>query len=139
MTCVDIWNAVIEKASAAGMGALAPAEKTIYRVNRFIAEFVGGGLSGFLYNISPDWTAVADLRDEVRKIGADDIGLILEDVIVILSRPGTSEVREETWAQFLGRIDPDGELRLIEERLEDADSILWDHLERFTETNHEKG
>lgn len=138
MDTVDIWNAVLEKASVAGLQALSPSEKTIFHVNRFIVDFTCGGLSSFLFNISPDWSAVIDLASEVRKIGAADIAVLLDRVVVILSQSAASEARNETWAEFLKRVDPDDELHLVETKLDGADDVLWTHLERFTETSHTK-
>ena len=137
MNPVDIWNAVIEKASVRTVGTLSQTEATIYHVNRFICDFTNGGFSEFLYNISPNWAEITILEKEVRRLGCLEVAGFLAEAAVIFARPAASLVSGETWSVFLKRVDSEGAIEAIDRKLSGTDGLLWDHLERFTQAHYE--
>ncbi len=129
---VDVWNAVLEKEAQSGVASLSSQERTIYFVNRFICEFSCGGLSGFLYNLSPEWKLLGSFEEEIRRVGCETIAVVIADVRTVFLKASALEERKETWSAYLARLDPSDRLRALDQKLTGADSELWDKLEDFT-------
>jgi hypothetical protein len=132
----DVWNAVLAKEAQSGVASLSSHERTIYFVNRFICDFSNGGLSGFLYNLSPEWALLASFEEEIRRVGCDTIATVIADVRTVFQMASELEERKETWSAYLARLDPQERLRSLDLKLTGADGELWDRLEEFTREMH---
>ncbi|HVU17234.1 MAG TPA: DUF4375 domain-containing protein [Candidatus Didemnitutus sp.] len=129
---VDVWNAVLAKEARSGVASLSPNERTIYFVNRFICDFSNGGLSGFLYNLSPEWASLGSFEEEIRRVGCDSIATVIADVRTVFQKAAALEVQKETWSAYLTRLDPTQTLSILNLKLSGADGELWECLETFT-------
>jgi hypothetical protein len=101
-------------------------------VNRFICEFSNGGLTGFLYNLSPSWDLLCSFEEEIRRVGCEWIAAEIAEVRTVFTRAATLEERKETWSAYLARLDPSERLRSLDLKLTGADGELWERLEDFT-------
>jgi hypothetical protein len=119
---VEIWNAVLAKASREGEAALSEEEAVVYHANRFASDFGLGRLSGYLYNLSPtagespEWERLARAITAIRRVGARDVATHLQAAHAILSHPRARN-RARTWETFLERADPEGALDAIAGKL----------------------
>jgi hypothetical protein len=97
----EVWNNVLERAGNS-IARLAPNERIIYRVNVFLCDLEMGGLSGFLYNISPtdggNWSALRETAEAIETVGHLGCAATLRDLAERLERlPSFST----TWGAFL--------------------------------------
>jgi hypothetical protein len=132
----EIWDMVIEKETKYGLDALSKKEATIYHVYRFCGDFDNGGLTGFLYNLSPDWNLIHLLQEEMRNIGCPEISNILAKVASLFDCPKASSIKEKTWEEFLVRIDPQNSLDQFCDQLSSCLEDYWGTLEAFTQKNY---
>ena len=84
---------------------LTPRERLIWSVGTFATDLEMGGLSGFLYNVSPDagevqgdWTRLRELVAGLELIGAMSTARVLAD---LLPRLEASATDDGTWGGFL--------------------------------------
>ena len=77
---VDYWQTIIEKESRVGRTALSSSESECYLLYRSVCEFENGGLSGLLYNISPDWEYFVALADLLKRKGEFEFGTLIQEV-----------------------------------------------------------
>jgi len=128
----DVWYRIYEKAGAHGPEALTKTERTLYRVNVFLTDFENGGLSGFLYNVSPSqgasWAELRSIAAAVAAVGDADTAAALEDAAVQLEAHPCSE--QSTWAAFMLAAMPASDT--LESRLSVRVNSLWERLEGFT-------
>jgi hypothetical protein len=97
----EVWNSVLERAGNS-LARLAPNERIIYRVNVFLCDLEMGGLSGFLYNVSPtdggSWSDLRETAEAIETVGHLGCAATLRDLAERLERlPSFST----TWDAFL--------------------------------------
>lgn len=131
---MEVWNAIIERADAQGEGSLSLKERRIYLVNLFLIELESGGLSGFLYNVSPEadernWERLRDTAEAVRSFGNQHVAEQLVRFANLLEKlPERSA--GSTWRDYLlARELTDAILEEAEDDLRKHSGILWDDLE----------
>jgi len=132
----EIWNEVLDRATASGVHSLNEKEQAVYLVNGFLTDFENGGLSGLLYNLAPakgrrpnDWselrTTVAALRT-VGAVGAADEFLNLTKALESIESSGTN------WGDFLSQVSP-GLLSSVEAALSSTAPEIWELLSSYTQ------
>ena len=132
----EVWNGIIDRASSQGIEKLSPHERTIYFVNWYLTDYEGGGLSGFLYNVSPvqdvhsSWVELRSVADAVEEVGGSISTEILRDVAQHVERVDVGET--STWEEFWNAVVPEGLLETAELRLDAEVPVLWEMLEQFT-------
>jgi hypothetical protein len=112
---------------------LSLSEKQVYLVNRFLMETDIGGLSGFLYNVSPGakdlrWTELRATIEAVHALGRGRVGAILEEALRIVES-GQATGRCATWSEYLTIVDSAGRLDSLGNELRSASEALWDDLD----------
>ena len=113
MEAIEVWNQVWEKCNSVKPEDLSHSEQTIYHVSRFLIEIENKGLSGFLYNISPNWQNLTSLKKELERIECFKAATEVRQLFTIV--PGPPESNEaETWGGFLALADPDKSIDRIE-------------------------
>jgi hypothetical protein len=107
-------------------------ERTVLMVGRFVSDLEQDGLSGFLYNISPDvsspqhlWSELRDTIGALRLVGAVRSADALALLIPVLETPVSSG---PTWQSFLEARGLN--LNACQATLE-APRDLWTHLDEF--------
>ena len=123
---------MLAKEAQSGIASLSSQERTIYFVNRFICDFSNGGLTGFLYNLSPEWELLGSFEEEIRRVGCESIAVVIAEVQTVFLIAGKLEERKETWSAYLARLDPSERLRSLDLKLTGADGELWERLQDFT-------
>ena len=107
-------------------------ERTALVVGRFVTELEQGGLSAFLYNISPDasssqclWSELRETVEALRRIEAGKTADALALLIPLLEAPAPPG---PTWQSFLQERGID--LNAYQTRLEEPEE-LWAHLDEL--------
>ena len=77
---IDTAQAILERECRDGRVSLTPLELDTFHVYRFLCEFENGGLSGLLYNISPEFVELQSLSSVVRRLGRADLASLLDSV-----------------------------------------------------------
>ena len=131
----EIWNNIIDRLVDQGIENLGEDDQLIWRVNQFLFEIESGGLSGFLYNVSPadgevyEWTALRQTVNAINRLGQNDVSQVLRD---ILSRVEIPDRATSTWEEFLEHADPEGSFEKVEEMVKQAIGPLYKKLSSFT-------
>ena len=73
-----VWELVAARVARSGPESLSPAERRFYWVNRSLVDLDVGGLSGFLYNLSPSalgarWDDLRAAADALQESGATGV------------------------------------------------------------------
>jgi hypothetical protein len=124
---LDYCQTILEKECRVGRAALTPFEAECYLLYRSVSELENGGLSGLLYNISPDWDYLAELAEVLEKKGELQLAaLVREAHSIVVSGP--TDFRG-TWSGWLDLADPDEKLQRIGDSLFPKHSLFWRHLE----------
>jgi hypothetical protein len=102
----DVWNGILERGGST-LAGLTPSERVIYRVNVFLVDVEIGGLSGFLYNVSPSsggrWSDLGETADAVESVGHPACAALLRDLAVRLeSLPPTGAA---SWGEHPAPLD----------------------------------
>lgn len=128
----EIWNEILERGGVS-LASLSSEERTIYRVNCFLTD-AEGGLSGFLYNISPppdlnNWSELLETAAAVEAVGNAVCAATLRELADLLLRlPSRSA---STWVDFLKPVEQ--ELKAtFEPQVERCINELWAQLGAFT-------
>ncbi|MCZ7686504.1 MAG: hypothetical protein M5U28_50240 [Sandaracinaceae bacterium] len=134
MESYEIWNALLERTTAAGLESLTPVERAVVRVNCFVYAVDNGGLSGFLYNIEgggsePTWSELRAVAEAVRQVGALECAGALVDLAVLVE--GSAARAPPTWEALLESLGTAFER--LEQRIEAYVPQLWDQLEAYTQ------
>jgi hypothetical protein len=102
----DVWNRILERAGST-LAGLTAAERIVYRVNVFLVDVEMGGLSGFLYNISPSsgrrWSDLRETAEAVESVGHVRTAALLRDLaarLEALPSGGTT-----TWGEFFAPLE----------------------------------
>ncbi len=133
---VETWNVLLERSEQGGTAQFSPNELAVLRVNIFLIEVETGGLSGLLYNLSPDgdleagWLELKGLRKALSLIGSTASAAVVQRISAILE--GKPAAEASSWAQFLVMVDPAEELERFESELLDQVEAIWGELESFT-------
>lgn len=109
-------------------------ERLVLAIGRLATELELGGVTGYLYNVSPEalqpqarWTELREVVAALRLIGAHVSADAFDDVLPQLE---ADKPDDGTWGSFLESRDVD--VDRLNDRLEDTDA-LWDHLSRHLE------
>ena len=124
---IDTCQDVLEREAMSGRGALDEKSTRIFHVYRFLCDYENGGLSGFLYNISPRWDDLGDLRTIADKLNHPELATALAEVSEIV-RSGPEDHRG-TWSEWLELADPADRLTPLDQAICDHYGSLWDDLE----------
>jgi hypothetical protein len=129
---IDVYAELFRRCSDRVEMARDERERVILIVGRFLTDLETGGLSGFLYNISPDssssqnvWSELREVVVALRRIEAANTADALEQLIPLLEARGPGG---STWGSFLEARGID--LNAHEARLEPSPQ-LWGHLDSF--------
>jgi hypothetical protein len=123
----DYCQTILEKECRVGRAALTPSEVECYLLYRSVMELENGGLSGLLYNISPDWGYLAALAEVLEKKGEPQLAALIREAYSI-AVSGPTDFRG-TWRGWLNLADPDEKLQQIGNSLFPKYSLFWSHLE----------
>ena len=110
-----------------GRAALSATEKRVYLLYRTICELENGGLSGLLYNVSPDWDYLSELSQLLSELGESELAQYFREAETIC-RLGPSGFRG-TWSGWLAVTDPENRLDRISDSIWDTQEQLWDRLD----------
>lgn len=125
-----IWNAVLDKASEAGVASLSAREKEIYHLNRLVVELENGGLTGLLYNMSPGtgesgWSELHATIAALQSAGETKAALVLGRIAATVeSLPRGSA---GTWGDWIAPAE--SRLSQLESELDIATARVWEKLE----------
>lgn len=131
----EVWNQIIEKASSRGVGDLKDFEENIYRVNIFLCDMDNGGLTGFLYNVSPSNSTTTewnDLRQTAKAIEIMGVSACADALFQAASCFESASIAEKTWGQLLEDQKLAELIKAIEQPIKEALPELWEKLEDFT-------
>lgn len=131
----EVWNQIIEKASSRGVADLNDFEENIYRVNIFLCDMDNGGLTGFLYNVSPSSTATtewSDLRQTAKAIKIMGVSACADALFQAASCFESVSNAENTWRNLLEDPKLAELIKAIEQPVKEAIPELWEKLEDFT-------
>ena len=129
--CLDLAQSILERECRDGRDSLSPQEIDIFHVYRFLCEFENGGLSGLLYNLSPEFAELQSLSSVVRRLCRDDLATLLDSVFDVASR-GPADFHG-TWSDWLSVADPEQRIPDLDERISGCYEALWDDLPRLTQ------
>ena len=121
---------ILERECRDGRSSLTPQELDTFHVYRFLCEFENGGLSGLLYNLSPEFVDLQNLTLVVRRQGRLDLAMLLDSVFDIASRGPTDF--QGTWDGWLAVADPEQRIPDLGERISGCYELLWDDLPTLT-------
>ncbi|MGJ8725017.1 MAG: DMP19 family protein [Roseibacillus sp.] len=129
---LDTCQEVLELEANSGREALDEEATRIFHVYRFLCEFENGGLSGFLYNISPAWDDLVALENILTKLNKDVLAKAVKRIEEITRSAPVGYCG--TWDDWMTLTDPQSVIpeqdRIIFENYE----VLWDELERIAVT-----
>ena len=127
----DIWNRILDREAQSGVAALSLEERRIFYVNRFLLDYENGGLSGFLYNVSPEngteWLELRSTIDAIAFFDRPEVARALEGALNIVERDGPSG---PTWGAFVSARDAEGQLDVIDREVGRCYADLWEDIER---------
>ena len=127
---IGTCSEVLEREAKLGRAALDESSATIFHVYRFLCEYENGGLSGFLYNISPEWDDLSSLSEIAARLNHPELAASISEVeSVARSAP---EDFKGTWSGWLEVTDPANRLAEIEDTISEHYQDLWDDLERLS-------
>lgn len=124
---IDTCQDILELEAKSGRDALDEKGAKIFHVYRFLCEYENGGLSGFLYNISPAWKDLTDLSTIAADLKRPEIAEAIGKVEVIMRRG--PEDHQGTWGDWLDLADPKSELTELDQTISDYYEPLWEDLE----------
>jgi hypothetical protein len=127
---IDICQEILDKEVSIGRAAMDEGELQIFHIYRFFCEYENGGLSGFLYNISDQWSDITDLARFVEALERRELASELIAVEKIVRR-GPMDY-EGTWDGWLSLTDPDDSLVGCDQRISNLYEGLWGDLESLT-------
>lgn len=130
----EVWNEVLVKDEA----SLTDSERTILLVNRLLTDLENGGLSCFLYHVSPDglatrsdgWNDLRRTADALDRAGGAPFATLLRRVAGALDSADENGGKGGDWRDCLDRLEPEGSLADIERQLDVG--ALWRRLSDFT-------
>ena len=128
---LDQAQNILERECRDGRVSLTPREQDTFHVYRFLCEFENGGLSGLLYNLSPDFVDLQSLSSVVRRLGRADLATLFDSAFDIVSR-GPTDFRG-TWSGWLSVTDSEQRIPNLDERISACYEILWDDLPILTQ------
>jgi hypothetical protein len=138
----EIWNSILERAHREGLANLPPVCQTIFRANCYLCGIEIGGLSGLLYNLSPDscslqddWSELRQTATALRQMGEQDTAIVLEQCAERLE--STSVTETTSWQQRCESAFPNGELDQLESQLLANTGQAWSALEHFTQLHQD--
>lgn len=127
---IDTCQAILELEVKSGREALDGKSLMIFQVYRFLCDYENGGLSGYLYNLSPEWGDISELATIATTLKHPELADALTKVTEI-ARRGPSDY-EGTWDGWLSQADPANELDKHDETISGRYNDLWDDLEILT-------
>lgn len=133
----EVWNEVLVKDEA----SLTDPERTILLLNRLLGDLENGGLSGFLYDVSPDapgawsdgWIDLRRTADALERAGGAPFATLLRrmaEALESVDRTDEDDGKGDDWGDFLDRVEPEGLLDDIERQLDVG--ALWQCVSDFT-------
>ena len=123
---IDYCQSVLEKECRQGRASLDPIESECFLLYRFVCEYENGGLSGLLYNISPDWEYLVSLASVLRKKDDPTLASLIEEAHAVVAS-GPSDY-QGTWSGWLDLADPKKKLPKIDDAISPKYSVIWRHL-----------
>lgn len=124
---IETCHAILELEAQSGREALDSRSTTIFHIYRFLCDYENDGLKGFLCNIAPKWDDLSALGDIATGAGRAELAQALGQVLTIVTQAPPKQ--DGTWAEWLERIDPDGELSGLDDDISDDYNFLWEELE----------
>lgn len=136
----EVWNFILKCASDGRLASLPPACQIIFRANCYTCEIPTNGLSGLLYNLSPEyaadqknWTDLRQTAAAMDEIGDTKVAEILHHCAERLEP--VSLTPDPTWGNLLKTAFPNGELKSLEDVLMDHSNNSCAALEKYTLAN----
>jgi hypothetical protein len=131
MSADDPFGSLCEKVVQSGVDSLSVAERRVWRVNCFLCDLETGGLSGFLYNVSPAagepprWTELRAVAAAVAELGGGQLASTLEAAADMLESRLSDKAT--TWSDAIAPLQV--ELESLEVALNEASGPLWEAAE----------